>query len=76
MAPAQSITIPDFERNWLWPRSQNPYLEDVEKECNDRSAKFEAFQPEAQRVFEKCKFSELLSGYIDDKLCDPLLTSN
>lgn len=58
-AQQMTITLPELEARWKWPRMVNPYLPDVEDESYQWSASFGAFPPEVHAlVHEKGKLSE------------------
>ncbi|KAK8071749.1 terpenoid synthase [Apiospora saccharicola] len=57
------IRLPELEALWKWPRQVNPHLSEVEEECLEWSASFNAFDAETQkRVHDKGKLKQLRSG--------------
>ena len=57
----QKIILPELEAVWKWPRNLSPHLADIEQECLEWSASFEAFTPETQSlVHDRGKLSECL----------------
>ncbi|KAK8008235.1 terpenoid synthase [Apiospora marii] len=57
------IRLPELEAFWKWPRQVNPHLAEVEEECLEWSASFNAFDAETQKlVHDKGKLKQLRSG--------------
>jgi hypothetical protein len=49
--------IPDFLKNWPWPRKINPHYEECKADSSAWCESFGAFTPKAQEAFKKCDFS-------------------
>lgn len=61
MGNQDTITLPELESMWRWPRLVSPSLDDLGQECLDWSASFTAFDAETQSlVHEKGKLSQSL----------------
>lgn len=56
---SNKIRLPELEALWKWPRQVSPHLSEVEEECLEWSASFNAFDAETQKlVHDKGKLSE------------------
>ncbi|CCM04071.1 uncharacterized protein FIBRA_06230 [Fibroporia radiculosa] len=53
------LTLPDTMAAWPWPRTINPYYEEVKAASNAWFRTFKAFNPDSQRAFDKCDFCRL-----------------
>lgn len=54
----QSYLIPDTLRNWPWKRILNPHYHKAKTESEEWLAKFNAFNPKSQYIFDRCDGSE------------------
>ncbi|OCB85493.1 terpenoid synthase [Sanghuangporus baumii] len=54
-----SFHLPDTMADWNWPRTINPYYEEVQKESNTWFLSFKAFSTKSQYAFDKCNFALL-----------------
>jgi hypothetical protein len=52
------LVIPDTLRAWPWPRSINANYLACKEESSAWCEEFGAFDPQAQKSFNRCDFSE------------------
>ncbi|KAK8061943.1 terpenoid synthase [Apiospora phragmitis] len=50
MISQKRIRLPELEALWKWPRQVSPHLSEVEEECLEWSASFNAFDVETQKL--------------------------
>ncbi|KAJ6555571.1 terpenoid synthase [Mycena vulgaris] len=57
----KTLIIPDTLRSWPWPRHINPYYDICKEESSAWCEAFKAFDPKAQKSFNRCDFNLLAS---------------
>jgi len=56
--PQKQYFLPNVLETWPWPHRLNQYYPEVDPESAAWTRSFQAFSPEAQKSFDRCRFGK------------------